>query len=356
VKRLEPVSERKEETVRYLAKGGVAALGGAAVIALTMSSGLAAVTLRMSSQWPETTVGSQIDKWWASEIEKRTGGEVKIKIFWAGVLGKAKENLGLLRNGAIDLAAMSPGYFPAELPFHAAPNSIPMAMSSVSQAYALMHRVMKEVPEFDAEAARNGVKTLFFHHLNPYLLVCKKAVAGLADMRGKKVRTWGKDMPRMVEAAGAVPVTLGLAELYEGLSRGTVDCIPFSVDLMVNYKIYEVAKNVHDITLWEGPTNATWISLKAWNALTPAQRQVIQAVSAEAATRDRDAVIAAGEKAIATLKAKGVHFRKFPAADKKKWKAANPDFFAEFIAAQEKLGRGDAARKFIAIWREVTAK
>ena len=238
-------------------------LAAAAVAALASgfsTTSFAAKTLRMSSQWTETTAGAQVDKWWAKEIEARTNGEIKIKIFWEGVLGKAKENLALIQNGSIDLAAMSPGYFPAELPFHAAPNSIPMAMARVEQATELMERLLTEVPEFDEEAKRNGMKALFFHHLNPYLLVCKEPVAGVDDMQGKKVRTWGKDMPRMVQAAGGVAVTLSLPELYEGLGRGTVDCIPFSVDLMVNYKIYEVAKHVHDITLWEGPTNAVWIA------------------------------------------------------------------------------------------------
>ena len=127
--------------------------------------------LRMSSQWTETTAGAKVDKWWAGEIDKRTGGAVKIKIFWAGVLGKAKENLGLIQQGAIDLAAMSPGYFPAQLPFHAAPNSIPMTMSRPDQATALMERLLTEVPEYTNEAKRNGMKALFYHHLNPYLLV-----------------------------------------------------------------------------------------------------------------------------------------------------------------------------------------
>ena len=173
---------------------------------------------------------AQVDKWWASEIEKRTSGEIKIKIFYEGVLGKANENLALIQNGSIDLAAMSPSYFPAELPFHSAPNSIPMAMARVEEATELMERLLTEVPEFDEEAKRNGMKALFFHHLNPYLLVCKEPAGGVDDMAGRKVRTWGRDMPRMVQAAGAVPVTLGLADLYEALGRGTVDCIPFSVD------------------------------------------------------------------------------------------------------------------------------
>lgn len=322
-------------------------------IVMFTAQAAAADTLRMSSQWTETTAGAQVDKWWAQQIKERTGGAVDIKIFWEGALGKGKENLGLIQQGAIDLAAMSPGYFPAELPFHAAPNSIPMAMSEVPQATALMERLLSEVPEFDEEAKRNGMKALFLHHLNPYQLVCKEKINGFADMKGKKVRTWGKDMPRMVEAAGGVPVTLGLPELYEGLSRGTVDCIPFSVDLMVNYKIYEVAKHIHDVTLWEGPTNAVWIARKVWDDMSPEHQKIVQEVSFEAANRDRDQVMAAADGAVTELKGHGVQFHAFPEADKKKWKDANPDFFADFIADMEKEGRGDAAKKTIMIWNEV---
>ena len=284
----------------------------AALLIFAVSNPVSAQMLKMSSQWTENTPGGQVDIWWADQIRERTNGEVDIKIFWEGQLGKGKENLGLIQQGAIELAAMSPGYFPAELPFHAAPNSIPMAMSEVPQATELMERLLQEVPEFDKEAKRNGMKALFFHHLNPYLLVCKDPVTSVADMEGRKVRTWGKDMPRMVEAAGGVAVTLGLAELYEGLQKGTVDCIPFSVDLMVSYKIYEVAKHVHYITLWEGPTNAVWISSDIWNGFTDEQRAIVTEVSFAAARRDRDQVLAAGEAAIDTLKAEGVQFHEFP--------------------------------------------
>lgn len=322
-------------------------------LAIGLGADASAQNLRMSSQWTEVTTGSQIDKWWAQEIEKRTKGSIKIKIFFEGALGKASENLTLIREGAIDLTAMSASYFPADLPLFTAPNSIPMAMAEVPQATQLIQRLMKEVPGLDDEAKRNGMKALFFHHLNPYLLVCREQMKGLADLKGKKIRTWGADMPRMVQAAGAVPVTLGLPELYESLSRGTVDCIPFSVDLMVNYKIFEVAKHVHDVTLWLGPTNGNWISRKVWDKLKPEDQKVILEVSNEAAMRDRDATVAAAAKAIETLKGHGVQFHKFPPEDKAKWKASNPNFFADFIAAQEKAGRGDSARAMVKIWKEV---
>ena len=315
----------------------------------------AKVTLRANSQWPETHAGSQVDKWWADEIRKRTDGEVDIQMFFAGALGKAKENLELLRTNAIDIAMMSPGYFPAQLPMHAAPNSIPMTMEKVEHATELIERLLDEVPAMEEEAKANGVKTLFFHHLNPYQLVCKEPVTDVAGMAGKKMRTWGKALPQAVEAVGATPVTLFLPEIYEGLARGTVDCIPFSVDLMISYKIYEVAKHMSDITVWLGPTNGTWISLAAWDQLSADQQKIVEEVSREAMRKDRDATLASGSKSREKLKELGVQFHPFPDSEKQKWKDANPDFFADFIKDMEAKGKGDDARKMIDIWLEVTS-
>jgi TRAP-type C4-dicarboxylate transport system substrate-binding protein len=304
----------------------------AAVACALAAPASADVTLRMSHQWTENNAGSVVDKWYASEVEKRTGGQVKIKIFWAEALGKAKENLSLLQQGAIDMAAMSPGYFPAQMPFYAAPNSIPMTMDEVPHATTLMKRLMTEVPIYQDETKRNGIKALFFHHLNPYKLVCKDAVTSVDGMKGKKM------------------------EIYEGLSRGSVDCAPFAVDLVVNYKIYEVAKHISDITLWLGPSTGIWISQAAWAKLTPEQQKIMVDTGLEAAERDRDAVLAAGKKAIGTLKEKGVQFHDFPAAEKAKWRSANPDFFGDFIAEMDKKGWGGDAKKTVAIWKEVTGR
>jgi TRAP-type C4-dicarboxylate transport system substrate-binding protein len=326
-----------------------------ACLAFTPIVSQAGVTLKASSQWNEIHAGSQVDLWWAEEISKRTNGEVNIKIFFAGALGKAQENLKLMQDGAIDSAMMSPGYFPAQLPFHAAPNSIPMAFSRVDQVAPFVERVMREVPAFEQEAAANGMKTLFFHHLNPYQLICKEHIKGVADMKGKKMRTWGKALPQAVQAVGGTPVTLFLPEIYEGLSRGTVDCIPFAIDLLVNYKIYEVAKHHHDITIWQGPTNGTWITLAAWNNLTDEQQKIVEEVSFQAMRKDAEVTIQAGKDARGVLEEKGMIFHSFPASEAAKWESLNPDFFGDFIAAMEEKGLGDDARKTIEIWRDIQA-
>ena len=342
--------------MKTLSKCLMTASAALLITVMTAQASLAGVVLRANSQYAAVSAGSEVDKWWAEEINKRTNGEVEIKLFFSEALGKAKENLALLQEGAIDIAMMSAGYFPAELPFHAAPNSIPMAMSNVDEAFELMTRLLVEVPVLEDEAKENGIKTLFFHYLNPYKLVCKEHITGVADMQGKKMRTWGKDLPRAVEAVGATPVTLFFPDIYEALARNTVDCIPVSVDLFLNYKWYEVAKHVHHITIWEGPTAGNWITLSAWDKLSPDQQKIVQDVSLEAMSMDRDMTVAAGEAALAELEKHGVQFHDFPAADAAKWRELNPDFFGDFIKDMDTRGKGDAARKMIEIWKEVTGK
>ena len=337
-----------------MTRSGLASSLNVVIAALLLSCAAAvAQDLKLSTQWVENTVTSQTNRWWAEELEKRSQGKIKVKIFYAGTLAKPTENLQLIRSGGVELVNMSASYFGADLPLFTAPNSIPMAMADVGQTTVLIQRLLTELPAMDEEAKRNGVKALHFHHLNPYRLVCKQQIKSIDELKGKKIRTWGSDMPKMVQAAGAVPVSLGLPELYEGLQRGTVDCIPFSVDLMVSYKIHEVAKHVHDVTLWLGPTSGLWMARPAWDKLTADHQKLVEQVSREAALRDRDLTLAAATSATETLKGAGVQFHGFPDADKKKWKAQNPDFFADFVAVQDKAGRGDAARQMVKIWREV---
>src|SRR3954463_11543859 len=114
-----------------------AALGAAVLFVVLPVQPEAATTLRMNHQMTANTAGSIVDQWFADEVKKRTNGEVDVKVFFSNGLGAAKETLSLVENGAIDMAALSPGYFPDQLPFFTAPNSIPMAIDNIDQAYKI---------------------------------------------------------------------------------------------------------------------------------------------------------------------------------------------------------------------------
>ena len=325
-----------------------------ALLAFAICSNAAAKTvLRMNHQFPAAAAGSKIDQWFVDEVKKATDGEIEIQIFWSNALGAAKENLTLLGTGAIDAAGMSAGYFPAQLPFFAAPNSLPMAMDNICQSSALMKAFMEKIPAFQEEAERNKVVPIFFHLLNPYLLVTRDPVNKLDDLKGKKIRTWGEDMPRLVKAAGGTPVTIFLPELYENLQRGVIDGCPFSVDFIQTYKIYEVAKYVTEVVMWEGPAWGVWFSQKSWDKLSKKHQQIIMDVAERARklelTKTAEAEIAARK----FLEDKGVKFSPFPPAELAKWQKANPDFYSDWIKKMEKQGKGAEAKQTVELWKDL---
>ena len=319
-----------------------------------VSPGVSAKTvLKMNHQFPAAAAGSKIDQWFADEVKKATNGEVEIQIFWSNALGAAKENLTLLRNGAIDLAGMSAGYFPSELPFYAAPNSIAMGMDKICQSSAIMKAFMNKIPAFREEAQKNGVRPLFFHLLNPYLLVTKDPVTKLSDLKGKKIRTWGEDMPRLVQAAGGTPVTIFLPELYENLQRGVIDGCPFSVDFVVTYKIYEVAKNITEVVMWEGPAWGVFFSENSWKKLSPDHQKIIMDTADRAREMEITKTAEAEVAARKLLVEKGVQFHEFPAEELAKWQAANPDFFGDWIAKMKKMGMEKEAIQTVELWKDM---
>ncbi len=310
----------------------------------------AKIILKMNHQFPSSAAGSKIDQWFADQIKKETNGDVQIRIFWSNGLGEPKENLSLLKMGTIDMAAMSSGYFPNELAFFSAPNSIPMGMDDICQSSAIMQAFMDEIPAFSKEAQKHKIKPLFFHLLNPYLLVTKEPVTRFSDLKGKRIRIWGSEMPKLMEAAGAKPVPLFLPDIYEALKRDVIDGCPFSVDLVVSYKIYELAKHITEVVLWEGPSWGTWISEKTWNRFNPDVQKIFLDAALRARQMEIPATLKAEKKARAFLTKKGVRFHRFDEKERLKWENANPDFFADLIKKMTKKGLGSDARKMIDLW------
>lgn len=313
----------------------------------------AKTVLKCSSQWTESQTGSKITQWFADEIEKATKGEVEIKIFWSQSLAKAGENLNLLRSGAIDMAEMSPAYFPAELPFFTVANSVPMGMDNLCQGSAIIKAFMEKIPAFMEEAKSNNIRPLFFHLLSDYMLVTRDPVTKLSDLKGKKIRTWGKDMPRLMSAAGATGVTIFVAEFYENLQRGVIDGSLFNTDGCVSYKIYEVAKNMTEVVIWQGPAWGCFINENVWQKLSPQNKKIFIETAERARAREIIATKEADIEARKILSDHGMKFHKMPEEDVAKWIESAPDFRAEWVAEMEKQGKGQAAKDTIKLWDEM---
>ena len=109
-----------------------------------------------------------------------------------------------------------------------------------------------------------------------------------ADLKGVKLRMPGsKEWLFLGEALGATATPLAFGEVYLGLKTGTIDGQDNPLPTVRAAKFYEVTKQ---LVLTNHLVDGIFIAIsdKAWNALTPAQRQKVQAAADAAAAYNND--------------------------------------------------------------------
>jgi TRAP-type C4-dicarboxylate transport system substrate-binding protein len=305
--------------------------------------------LRFGHFAPATTAHAQTDQWFADEVAKRSKGQVSIKIFWAGAVGKPTELLNLVGRGAVDIAAVPASYFPAQLPLLAAPSALPLALPSTQKAQRIVYDLWGSTPAMQEEAKKANVWPLLFHTLNTYHMLCSKPIRTLDDMKGKKIRSQGEYFPKMLAAVGAVPVNVLPGEFYEALQRGSVDCMVLPWDLMVAFKLHEVAKYGSTINLGALISNPQWYNLKKWEQLPATVRDLLTQVAKDALSVDLAKAEESERNALNVMKAAGVEI--IPFQDQAKFDAAMPDFIGEWVAAMHKIGKGQEAEAMAKRWK-----
>jgi TRAP-type C4-dicarboxylate transport system substrate-binding protein len=201
------------------------------------------------------------------------------------------------------------------------------------------------------EMRQQNLHPLFWHVLDPYYMICRTPVRTLADLRGKKIRSYGEDVPRLYQAVGAVPINLLPAELYESLQKGTIDCTPYSLGTAVSLKLHEVAKYVTFMSIGSPGGWPQFYNLKTWEGFSPETKKLFIDVANDAQKLELQKIVDADAEARKTMKAAGVEFIDFP--DQQKLEAMAPDFLQEWVNKMEKLGKGPEATRMAKLWRDL---
>jgi len=313
------------------------------------------MNLRLAHFGPKVFVQSGVDQWWADEIEKRSGGKIKIQIFWGGAAGQPLEILGLVGAGAVDFGAVPQAYFPNELPLIGAPNSVPYVFKTREAAVAVSEGLVAENVAVQEELRRNNVKPLFFHPMNSYYPLCTKPVKTMADFQGVRIRSFGAYQPPMWDALGAVGVNVLPSDIYEGLQRGRLDCGFFSTDLYKVTKLYEVAKHLSTAGVGPVTTWPIWVNLDKWeNEYSEDVKTLITEVSLEAGKRSLSTIAEAETEALDFLKAQGVEVLEFTEPDA--YAKAIPDMREVWYQDMVAKGLEDQAKSVLDYWRAKQAE
>ena len=251
-------------------------LGGLAVAAFTSTGAMAAdVTLKLHQFLPpQANVPKLILDVWADNVEKDSGGSIKVDRFPSMQLGgKPPELMDQAVNGVVDIVWTVVGYTPGRFPSTEV-FEMPFMMKdarSLSCAYwKMFDKHMKDTEFKDVHILGTWVH-------GPGLIHTADPVEEIADLNGMKIRGGSRTVNSLLELVGATPVGMPVPAVPESLSKGVIDGATIPWEVTTALKVPELVEN-H--TEFEGVALYTLTFVLAMNkdkyeSLTPAQQAAI---------------------------------------------------------------------------------
>jgi len=223
-----------------------------------------------------SAVGKSME-YFASLVNQRSKGRVKITTYPSGTLIPAERVYEATVAGLIDMGNMSPHYVATKFPS----NDATMIPLPVKDGWTVSHAVNDWYQHFKPKDY-NDVHTFFVASCGPFMLQMKdKPVTKPQDLKGVKVRAAGSQAQAFAKALGAVPVGMGMPDVYEAISRGMVDGQFGPFESLKGWKHAEVVKYVTRLPIsWIAPNN-TFMNIKKWNALPPDIKKIFDDAAQE---------------------------------------------------------------------------
>ncbi|PTM43406.1 TRAP transporter substrate-binding protein DctP [Bosea sp. 124] len=248
----------------------------AAAFSVALAGAAQAERIRYGDYMPQgANEYSRSAEWMGNEINKRAAGKHTVNMLWGGTVVKVGEVPTAVENKVIDMGPLVTPYFPDQFPIN---NAIPFFWpqpKNQAQLGELMLKWHDKYPAFAAELAKYKLKLVSVRPLPSYGIICTKPVRTMADFKGLRIRSYGIALPAMLEAIGAVPVSMADVDGYEALSNGILDCSPGDPPLTVGWKWSDVAKYYIDV-----PMGASWghiviMNLDKYNSLPADLKKII---------------------------------------------------------------------------------
>lgn len=248
--------------------------------------GFAAFTAAAQTKWdmptpyPATNFHTENITQFASDVDKASGGKLKITVHPGGSLFKANEIKRAVQGGQAQAGEILLGGYANENPLFGTDN-VPFLATSYAEAKKL---AAAQKPALEALLAKQGLKVLFTVPWPPQGIFSKNPINAAADLKGVKWRAYSPQTSRIAELVGAQPVTIQAAELSQALATGAVGAFMTSGATGYDSKVWEQVKYFYDAQAWL-PKNAVLVSQKAFDGLDKATQDAVVKAAADAETR-----------------------------------------------------------------------
>ena len=322
----------------------------AAALALSLGVGSASaadVTMRITLQLPLKSHLGQNLVLFEQEVEKASNGEIDVQVYDSAQLYKDKEVPAAVGSGAIEAGVASLTRYVGDIPavdvFY-----MPFLFNTEEKVRAAVAPGSPVRGPIDEAIAGTGSKVLWWQAYGGAILLSNGGpIKSPADMKGKKVRVFGKTLGDFTTAVGGAPTLISGSEQYLAYQRGTVDIGMTGVSGVKSRKLWEVMDTItvtnHADIEFIVVVNNDW-----WNKLSDAHKKVIQDAAIVAENNVRDAMSKIESDAYAAAKENGMTVYEPTAEELAAWKAAAAPVYDSYKTAAGDLGVQvlEAAEKF----------
>ncbi|MGC3938847.1 TRAP transporter substrate-binding protein [Roseobacter sp. EG26] len=204
------------------------------------------VTLRLHQFLPpQANVPKLVLDVWADNVEKDSGGRIKVERYPSMQLGgKPPELMDQAIDGVADIVWTVVGYTPGRYPSTEV-FELPFMMTNAraaSRAYwEMFEKHMKDTEFKDVHILGTWVH-------GPGLIHANKEVRKPSDMEGLKIRGGSRLANALLEKVGATPVGMPVPAVPEGLSKGVIDGTTIPWEVTAALKIPELVSNHTEFT------------------------------------------------------------------------------------------------------------
>ena len=276
---------------------------------LSLLAGLLAVSGFVSAQtkwdlpaaYPATNFHSVNLNQFAADVDKASGGKLKITVHPGASLFKAPEIKRAVQGGQAQIGEILLAAYQNEWQMFGA-DGLPFLATSYDDSMKLYKA---QRPILEKKLAEQGMMLLYAVAWPPQGIYSKKPIQSAADLKGSKWRAYSPSTSRIAELVGAQPVTVQAAELSQALATGVVESNMTSGATGVDSKLYEHLKFYYDVQAWL-PKNAIIVNKKAFDALDKPTQDAVVKAAAEAETRGWAASRKVNTDTMAVLKANGM--------------------------------------------------
>jgi len=252
-----------------------AALSAALLTGAVSAQDLPKTHLKIVGGLSNLTAYNDYEKpFWTKTVPELSKGQVSAEIKGFNELGlKGPELLRLMGQGVVPFGTATLAYFASDNPINEA-----IDLAGLAPDVATARKVTKAFEPVYARlygSAGGNVKLLGISTYPAQVLFCNAPISGLADVKGKKVRTSSRTTAEFVEALGGTSVTMAFGEVVPALQNKVVDCAITGSLSGYSAKWYEVSTHLYALAInWNQQIHA--VNQGVWDKLDPKVQAFVQ--------------------------------------------------------------------------------